>query len=100
MANSKALPPFSDRCHVQLLPGTAAHAADTACTLRLMHSPRPATLPAGITARTGERALWVLILLLLVLAGCKVGRHSSEAERAKPTKNASTIADVKEVTNG
>lgn len=73
MKRSPKLPAFAGRCHVQLLPGTAAHAADTANMLALL-TPTPresralAALPAGITARTGNRALWLLLPLLL-LAG-------------------------------
>lgn len=92
---SLRLPAFAGRCHIQLLPGTAAHAADTAHMLRLMQ-PTPgaaralAALPAGITARTGNRALWLLLALLLAYAvSCTPARQAAEQrhrdEHATPT---------------
>lgn len=63
MASPK-LPPFAGRCHVQLLPATAAHAAQTAQMLRLMQ-------PAAPLRADSDRANWLLWLLvpLLLLAG-------------------------------
>ena len=92
MASPK-LPPFSGRCHVSGLEHAASQSAHKAYALRLMQpapaapATLPATLPAGITARTGDAALWLLILLLAVLAGCKVASTTRERETAVPTKS-------------
>jgi hypothetical protein len=84
MKHSPKLPAFSGRCHVQLLPGTAAHTAQTARMLALF-APTPrevralAALPAGITARSGNRALWLLLALLLAYAvGCTPARDAAQ----------------------
>ena len=93
--SSPKLPAFAGCCHIQLLPGTATHAADTARMLQLMQpTPREeralAALPAGITARTGNYALWLLLSLLLAYAvSCSPARKAAEQrhrdEHAAPT---------------
>lgn len=93
MGNNKALPPFAGRCRAAGVSHACAQAAHTATALRLMQPPRPApatTLPAGITARTGDAALWLLIVLVAVLAGCKVASTTRERETAVPTKSFTT----------
>ncbi|WP_457071667.1 hypothetical protein [Hymenobacter sp. UYAg731] len=70
---------------MQLLPGTAARAADTARALALL-TPAPASL-----RRRSDRANWLLWLLLplLALAGlthCATPRAASEAHSVRSEK--------------
>ena len=86
-------PTFQGRCHGAQLEHAVSQAAHKAYVLRLMTPPAPATLPAGITARSGDTALWLLMLVLVGLAGCKAVHLGREVETAAPTASkASTVA--------
>lgn len=79
--SSPKLPAFAGRCHVQLLPGTAAHVADTARMLQLLQ-PAPEPLRAGSDRANGLLWLLLAVLLLAGLSNCKPSqaarRHRDE----------------------
>ena len=83
MASPK-LPAFSGRCRVQQLSAHAALAATVArllCPVPLPAAPL-AALPVGITARTGNRAPYALLALLLAYAvGCTPARKTAATVR-------------------
>ena len=85
------LPPFAGRCHVQLLPATAAQSAQTAQYLARWRNLNPDAQRAGIeTACARMLASMLLLLLLWCLSTCQCRPVPAPAP-AKPTTDSARI---------